>query len=54
LKNNTKRSDKENEFMAKLPYEKPVIVHEEAIQTVAGNCDAGFGDPSCTVNGSGS
>jgi hypothetical protein len=26
--------------MAKLPYEKPVIVHEEVIQTAAGPCIA--------------
>ncbi len=35
--------------MAKLPYEKPVVVHEEAIQTAAGNCDLLSGDNACSV-----
>ncbi len=35
--------------MAKLPYEKPEIVYEEAMQTTAADCDEVSPDPACSL-----
>jgi len=39
----------EENLKSKKKYQKPHIVHTKEIETLAGSCNAGIGNPACTV-----